>query len=172
MKKEKITNTHLIILYIVLGIIIGSIGTSLSSNDTSLFVNNNNAMDSSTNDHSTHLTHDHSETHSQIELDPILAPTLSIDIIKDKKAGWLLKLNTMNFQFTPEDANTPHVDNQGHAHLYIDGEKITRLYSNYYYLSDLPKGKHEIKVTLNSNNHEDFTLNGEIIESTKTITQK
>lgn len=53
-----------------------------------------------------------------------------------------------------------------YAHLYVDGTKITRLYGNWYYLESLPAGRHEITVSLNTNNHETLIYNGQPIEAT------
>ena len=47
---------------------------------------------------------------------------------------------------TPPCDGTEHVDGEGHTHLYIDGEKITRVYSNWYYLGKLEPGEHTIRV--------------------------
>ncbi len=62
----------------------------------------------------------------------------------------------INF-FTPNNINCKpnHYVNTGHGHLYINGKKITRVYSNYFYIPGymLKEGKNLIHVQLNSDNH-------------------
>ncbi|AUC62183.1 hypothetical protein AA637_13970 [Cyanobacterium sp. HL-69] len=90
-------------------------------------------------------------------------PAVNIEAIKDNKEGWNLKIVTENFDFAPQEVNQESSINQGHGHLYINGEKITRIYGNWYHISDLPKGENEIKITLNTNLHEDLIYQGTII---------
>jgi len=90
-------------------------------------------------------------------------PAVNIEAIKDNKEGWNLKIVTENFDFAPQEVNQESSINQGHGHLYINGEKITRIYGNLYHISDLPKGENEIKITLNTNLHEDLIYQGTII---------
>lgn len=93
----------------------------------------------------------------------------SIELNKDAKAGWNLYINTNNFEFTPQNVNQNNVPGQGHAHLYIDGQKITRLYSNYYYISGYEEGIHDVEVTLNANNHEEYFVDGIKVSKTAKI---
>ncbi|HEY9597498.1 MAG TPA: hypothetical protein V6D33_07495, partial [Cyanophyceae cyanobacterium] len=58
---------------------------------------------------------------------------------------------------------------EGHAHLYVNGKKLTRLYGSWYYLSNLTPGSHKITVTLNTNRHENLIHNGQVIGDTETI---
>ena len=67
-------------------------------------------------DHSTHLTHDHTMHSERISVPAATAPKLSIDVVKDSSAGWHLFVQTENFAFTPENDNAAEVANQGHAH--------------------------------------------------------
>ena len=80
-------------------------------------------------------------------------PRLAIAIHKDSLKGWNLELITENFIFTPEAAGLGPVSGEGHAHLFINGKKIARIYHNWHHLPNLPAGSHEITVTLNANNH-------------------
>jgi len=119
--------------------------------------------------------HDHSAGHSHKILDISdhdLIPTIKIHAYPDKMKGWNILIETTNFTFAPETVNQESSPNQGHGHLYINGEKITRLYSNWYYISDLPKGDHEIKITLNTNLHEDLIYQGQIIGDRTSINNK
>lgn len=110
--------------------------------------------------------------HTQIDLagNPIQElPSISMEIFKDKMGGYNLHFILHNFKFTPENVNKNTLYNEGHAHLHINGEKVGRIYGEWYYLGALPPGTYEITVTLNSNNHDDFVIRGVPIEDSKTI---
>ena len=110
--------------------------------------------------------------HEVKELDAQNAPKLSINVTKDNKSGYNLKLTTSNFKFAPENASSKDIDGEGHAHVYVDGKKINRLYGPDYYLGELSKGQHEIRVSLNTNDHRGLSVGGKAIEDTQTITVK
>ncbi|MEM9162695.1 MAG: hypothetical protein AAGC54_06445 [Cyanobacteria bacterium P01_F01_bin.4] len=109
--------------------------------------------------------------HKSIEIpegEPL--PTVDLTITPDPVSGWNLQVETTNFAFVPAQVNQKSTPNEGHAHLYINGEKITRLYSEWHYLSSLPPGEHEIVVSLNANGHEALTHKGEHIEAMAMLT--
>lgn len=87
-------------------------------------------------------------------------PRLALDVHEDMHGGWNVRLITQNFEFTPEECGQGHIDGHGHAHLYLNGEKIARLYSPWYHINSLPKGKHDFKVVLTSNEHAEYAING------------
>ncbi len=96
-------------------------------------------------------------------------PTVNLDIKPDTMSGWNLQVKVTNFAFAPERINTKGVTTEGHAHLYVDGKKVTRLYGPWYYLGNLSPGQHTITVTLNGNGHEDLIYNGKPIQATQVI---
>lgn len=109
--------------------------------------------------------------HKSIEIpagEPV--PTVDLMITPDPVGGWNLQVETTDFAFVPAQVNQKSTPNAGHAHLYINGEKITRLYSEWHYLPSLPPGDHEIVVSLNANGHEALTHNGEPIEAMTMLT--
>ena len=83
--------------------------------------------------------------------------------------GYNLHLITTNFKFTPENAGRTQVFGEGHAHLYLNDEKIARVYGNWFYLPPLPQGDYDVEVTLNGNGHEMLTWGGEPIGDAVTI---
>lgn len=108
--------------------------------------------------------------HKTVEVvDAERAPTVSLTVTKDKMKGWNIFLVTTNFRFTPENVNKAHRDGEGHAHLYINKQK-TRIYSPWFHVMSLPKGNNTIRVTLNANNHAEYTVNGEVIEAMTVVT--
>lgn len=98
-------------------------------------------------------------------------PVPNIDLIvhKDAIKGWNLEIKTSNFTFDPKTVNENSDYSKGHAHLYLNGKKFTRIYSNWFYLESLPAGKNQIKVTINTNNHEDLMDRGKIISDVEII---
>ena len=85
---------------------------------------------------------------------------VNLQVTEDNKAGWNVSFETENFTFTPENASTPNVPGEGHAHLHVDGKKVNRLYSNNYYVSDLEPGEHTFSVFLNTNDHKEYVEDG------------
>lgn len=109
--------------------------------------------------------------HATRELPAASAPALSIGVEKDPMEGWNLTLATENFTFTPESAGGAAVPNTGHAHLYLDGVKVARLYGPHFHIPDLPPGLHEIAVSLSSNDHAYYVVEGARIEARTVIMQ-
>jgi hypothetical protein len=108
--------------------------------------------------------------HGTLEVgDAIAAPTVKLTVLKDPKAGWNLHVQVENFRFAPERASTAHVPGEGHAHLFIDGKKITRLYGEWYHIPTLAPGTRKIAVTLNANSHEDLTIKGKPVSDTREV---
>ena len=87
-------------------------------------------------------------------------PTLEIAVVKDPVAGWNLQLTTGNFRFAPEHASQPHMAGEGHAHVYVNGDKIARLYGPWMHIASLPEGTAHLEVTLNSNDHRALAIDG------------
>ncbi|NVJ68578.1 MAG: hypothetical protein HWE16_18965 [Gammaproteobacteria bacterium] len=110
-----------------------------------------------------HHSHSHHQ-HGQLEVSGLdKPPKVVIKLHPDAMSGWNLEVITENFEFAPEQVNQPHQPGKGHAHLYIDGKKIGRLYSHWRHINGVATGKHRIKVTLNSNDHQDYTVKGQTV---------
>jgi len=86
------------------------------------------------------------------------------------KSGINIRIDTESFAFTPENVTGDNVAGQGHAHFYVNGEKIGRVYEEWAHLDGLPPGDHELRVTLNANSHAEYALDGATIEDTVTFT--
>lgn len=114
--------------------------------------------------------HEGKHAHGELKI-PAGQPVPSVDLIvhEDQMQGWNLEVKVSNFKFAPEKVNQLSNLTEGHVHFYIDGEKITRIYSNWYYLNNLEPGKHEVTVSLNANSHEVLVQNDQPIEDTETI---
>ncbi|MEH7382936.1 hypothetical protein V7138_20900 [Bacillus sp. JJ1533] len=108
---------------------------------------------------------------NQIIIPPLHpAPAITGSVVQDPSGTWLLEINTEHFKFEPKKAGSNVITfNEGHAHIYLNGKKINRLYGQFYHLDKLPSGKHHIKVTLNGNNHGVFMVNGEEVAYRETV---
>ena len=69
------------------------------------------------------------------------APTLDFRVAKDAGAGWNLHVATTGFRFAPERVNAPHRPGEGHAHVYVDGKKVARIYGPWFHLGALAAGQ-------------------------------
>ncbi len=128
------------------------------------WVNAQESQDHTQHNHSEHK-HDHKH-HAKIETSGLQAvPSVKLEILKDSAAGWNLHLVTENFTFAPEKVNQVANGTEGHAHVYVDGNKVARVYGPWYHLSGLTVGSHIIRVSLNANDHSEFVLNGKPIEA-------
>jgi hypothetical protein len=97
------------------------------------------------------------------------APTLKLMVYPDRKRGWNLELKTTQFTFAPERVNQGNSTREGHAHLMINGESVTRLYGNWYYIKTLKPGRNTLSVNLASNSHNSLVHNGRPIADTVVI---
>ncbi len=111
--------------------------------------------------------HDHGSTLSIAAGDD--APTLAVEAKADPMSGWNLHIATKNFRFSPEHASGDPVDGEGHAHVYINGNKLGRFYGPWVHLDNLPEGKVTVKVTLNGNDHRPLAVASVPLEKTISI---
>ncbi len=87
-------------------------------------------------------------------------PTVDLIVQDDPVQGWNLYMSTNNFSFTPEELSTGADDNEGYALLTVNGQVITRLYSEWTYMPGLPVGSNTISVTLYHNDHTPVMIEG------------
>lgn len=108
--------------------------------------------------------------HSHLPIDlpeNIITPRLSVILRKDTMEGYNLTLNTKHYSLIPppEDASMAELMKasinkklgiaEGHAHLYINGVKIQRVYGHYVHIpqSRFKNGINTVSVTLNNHGH-------------------
>jgi len=96
-------------------------------------------------------------------------PTIAIAVTEDPVGGWNLRALTTDFEIVPENVSTAHIDGEGHMHLYIDGEKVSRLYGQWHHIGPLAPGEHEVRVELSANDHSAMAVDGDIIDATAVI---
>jgi hypothetical protein len=101
-------------------------------------------------------------------------PSVKLLVEKDKKSGVNVKVEFKNFILTPQSVSTEDRPNEGHMHLYVNGFKIARVYSEWFHIdgSYFNLGENKITVTLNANDHSVWTKsNGDLIQDTVMFTK-
>lgn len=97
------------------------------------------------------------------------APEISLNVTP-KGAGWQVEIEARDFTFSKEFLGLYHVPGMGHAHLYVGGLKLGRLFSSTGQIGALPKGRHEVRVTLNTNDHRAYVVGDEPVTATAIVT--
>ncbi len=112
----------------------------------------------------------HDMAHSTaLEVSAAEAPDVVIDLTRDLMEGYNLHVQTRNFTFTPKAAGLGDVAGEGHAHVYVNGKKLGRLYGEWMHIAHLPKGEVTVKVTLNSNTHSPLAVSGKPIAANSVL---
>lgn len=96
--------------------------------------------------------------------------SIAITAEPDAHGGVDVQIATEGFQFAPDSVDQPHTPGAGHAHIYVDGVKLGRVFESDYHIDPLSPGQHEIKVSLNTNDHSELVYDGSKVESTATVT--
>ncbi len=104
----------------------------------------------------------------QVEAGSAMAVAVQAEV--DPVSGINLRIIPEGFTFSPESVNGEHIDGEGHAHVYVDGVKLSRVYTPWLHLDGLEPGRREISVTLNANNHDAYVWNGAAVEAAAQVT--
>ncbi len=153
---------------LVIGLVFGGLGGFLVAASYGVtFDGHDHATDHGGETHASTeaSSHDHSEI---IRLSATNAPSIQATLHMDPAGGWNLQVSTENFRFSPENVSLEHIDGEGHAHVYVNGIKQARLYGNWMQLSGAKSGD-VISVSLNSNDHKVFSVDGRAISSQVTV---
>lgn len=111
----------------------------------------------------------HGMDHSKgMMMEAALAPAITI-IAAPVASGWRIHAQTERFNFAPAAMNGAHVAGEGHGHLYIGGLKIMRMTEPEAMIGALPPGRHEVRVTLNTNSHMAYHTNAGPVTATTFI---
>lgn len=114
------------------------------------------------------------------------APALSLKLYKDALSGFNLEILTERYSLVPPprvefsmtalmvpsmDSNTGFVE--GHAHLYVNGEKVQRVYGHELHLPAalFRPGVNQITVTINNHGHMYWTVDGRQVLATLFVDQ-
>ncbi|MEP1144192.1 MAG: hypothetical protein ABJH52_10770 [Henriciella sp.] len=119
--------------------------------------------------------------HIPVEVPPgVAVPRLSLNISRDWMTGLNLEIVTENYHFIPpvtgqniDQLMSASIDGEsecaeGHAHLYVNGEKIQRIYGAALHLPEalFKPGLNQVTVSINNHGHMYWTSNNRQILAT------
>jgi uncharacterized surface protein with fasciclin (FAS1) repeats len=110
--------------------------------------------------HSDGAMHDHS---AMLEVSGGPEPFVDLQVIPLDDGSYNVRVQTLNFTFAPQHVDMEPMPGEGHAHLYVDGVKVARIYGEWYHLESLPDDAQMITVELFANNHQPLAIDGEPI---------
>lgn len=106
--------------------------------------------------------HDHS---TPLEMSGDALPYVDLQLIPLSDGSFNVRVQTLNFTFAPQKVDSEPANGEGHAHLYVDGEKIARIYGEWYHLTTLPEDAEMVSVMLYANNHQPLAIDGEEVSA-------
>ena len=112
-----------------------------------------------------------SADHGAMEHGPMeSAVPVSLDVTATVVDGGVhVAVQSEGWRWAPEEVNGANSDGAGHAHIYADGVKLSRMYGPYHYIPSLKAGSYDIRVSLNSNDHSELTWEGDLLEASTTV---
>lgn len=110
--------------------------------------------------HTMHMTHQTVEVVGK-------KPTIIAEAFKDVKDGYNVHIQTTGYAWTPEKVNGENIQGTGHAHIYVNGVKVARVYGEWFHVpgSFFKAGDNTILVTLNANDHSEWIQAGQHIQA-------
>ena len=113
------------------------------------------------------ITPIHAQTNRAISVHEIMqeaAPPATLEITKDPTGGFNVHVATTNLVWRPEMASMQHVPGEGHAHVYLDGRKIMRIYNEWFHLNtyqfSTKPGEPLLSIEFVGNDHAPYTIQG------------
>lgn len=150
--------------------LIGGDSDTSSSNTTSEDEAQEISEDSVHSEHSDSHSedHSHSETYEFANHDEL--PEVSINNIGQNLAGeWVMLVDFLNFDLRQDKVDQENVPGEGHAHVYVNDKKVSRLFSSEYTFEDPLNQGDMIRVGLNTNDHKGYTHDGQLIQDTEIV---
>lgn len=102
--------------------------------------------------------------HSALEIPADMpTPAIEMQVERDPMDGLNILIKMQNYLMnSPLDEITEAGILQGHAHVFVNGKKVQRLYGNAIHIPAdwLKKGINQIAISLNSHQHENWTKDG------------
>lgn len=101
-----------------------------------------------------------------------LVPKIALSVFRDGMDGVNLHVDLAHYTLNAPDTKLPieacsRAQLQGHAHVFVNGEKVQRLYGQDMHIPQvwLNEGVNQIAVSLNSHEHENWTTDDKPIMS-------
>lgn len=102
----------------------------------------------------------------QTEISPVLSPghqqEPSLKVTHQLVGRDLhLQLKVTGFTFSLENMGKENHEGEGHAHLYVDGKKVMKLFGSTSIWKDMKPGLHKVAIELAHNNHDPYGIKQE-----------
>lgn len=95
-------------------------------------------------------------------------PEVAIELTESGETGVFdLAVTLTNFTITEENLDGEPIDNEGHLHLYVNGERVERFFELSHQVT-IPEGEHVVEVELSANNHAPYAIDGVPIRAAAT----
>ena len=108
-------------------------------------------------DHANHANGEHD--HSALQAWDGASPDLRLAFTRaPDDAGVNLQILTKGFVWAPDRVDSPSMPGTGHAHIYVNGEKIMRAYGPWTHVPIVPHDA-VVQVILSTNDHETWAIN-------------
>ena len=92
------------------------------------------------------------------------APQATLEVKKDPTGGFNVHVKTTNFVWRPEMASKKYFVGEGHAHVYLDGQKIMRIYNEWFHLNTYQfatrAGEQLLSIEFVGNDHAPYAIRG------------
>ena len=93
-----------------------------------------------------------------------VAPTGTLEVQKDPTGGFNVHVLISNFVWRPEMASKKYIVGEGHAHVYLDGRKIMRIYNEWFHLNTYQfatrAGEQLLSIEFVGNDHAPYAIRG------------
>ena len=110
-----------------------------------------------------------SEDHAHDNVVETADMSVEVTAEADPIDGINVRISPQGFVFAPENVNQADMAGEGHAHIYVDGEKVDRVYGERFHLTGVAPGEREIRVTLNANSHSAYAVDGQVVQAVTQI---
>ena len=118
----------------------------------------------------------HADSNSAMSIHEVskdAAPTASLEIKKDPTGGFNVHVVTTNFIWRPDMASMKYVPGEGHAHVFLDGRKIMRIYNEWFHLNTYQfatkAGEQLLSIEFVGNDHAPYTVQGAPVGDTQIV---
>ena len=96
-------------------------------------------------------------------------PNLTIVATPDGPGAVALEITVDGLELVPIDPPQDHHAGQGHAHVTVDGSSVAMVAETHYRLIGLSGGSHVLEVSLSSNDHRGYVVDGKPISVSMTL---
>ena len=113
-----------------------------------------------------HMAMGHGSMKHNVEEAPFPAISLSA---KRANNVWVAQMTVENLTLSEQQQDGDHVPGIGHGHIYLGGMKLGRFFDESFEIGELPKGSHNLRVTLNTNDHRSYTVDNQPVAAETVI---